>query len=355
MADRRSLTSREYWVERSTQREAAVWKKAGVFEAAVEKNALAAMDQIGRDVASLYARYATTEGISLADAYIELGATEMRGIRSRLKSLYKEFNKSGDAEIMREISRLSMKSRITRFEDLALSMNASVSRMTGKNIATLEKAVGTAYRDSSLRLRYDMASAVGRGNASLAMVNDAAVAKMIKMRLLSKNFSSGYKDAAGKIHPLWTNKTRLISNLKTTLTQSLAGGYGLPKATALFRQGMESGRAAALRVVRTEYANAIETAVKDDYEEFGVDQYQFMATLDDRTSDICGALDGEIFDVKDAQEGVNYPPMHPNCRSTTIPYIDGGVSSRVARNLDSGKSYSMWQYQTYEEWAKDRL
>lgn len=350
MAERRSLTSREYWIERSQQRESAVWKKAGVFEAAVEKNALAAMDQIGRDVAALYARYATTEGISLADAYIELNATEMRGIRSRLKSLYKEFNKSGDAEIMREISRLSMKSRITRFEDLALSMNASVSRMTGKNIATLEKAVGVAYRDSSLRLRYDLASAVGRGNASLASINEAAVAKMIKMRLLAKNFSAGTA-----INPLWTNKTRLISNLKTTLTQSLAGGYGLPKATALFRQGMESGRAAALRVVRTEYANAIETAVKDDYEEFGVDQYQFMATLDDRTSDICGSLDGEIFDVKDAQEGVNYPPMHPNCRSTTIPYIDGGVSSRVARNLDSGKSYSMGQYQTYEEWAKDRL
>lgn len=59
------------------------------------------------------------------------------------------------------------------------------------------------------------------------------------------------------------------------------------------------------------------------YEATGLDGYIFLATLDLGTSDICQFLDGKRFKLKDAQVGKNYPPMHPNCRSTTIPDVDG--------------------------------
>ena len=58
------------------------------------------------------------------------------------------------------------------------------------------------------------------------------------------------------------------------------------------------------------------------YEEVGSDKYEYQAYLDSRTSDICKGLDNEIFYTKDAQTGVNFPPMHPNCRSTTLPLPD---------------------------------
>jgi hypothetical protein len=32
-------------------------------------------------------------------------------------------------------------------------------------------------------------------------------------------------------------------------------------------------------------------------------------------------MDGEEFDVSAAAVGVNYPPLHPNCRSTTVPIM----------------------------------
>ena len=47
---------------------------------------------------------------------------------------------------------------------------------------------------------------------------------------------------------------------------------------------------------------------------------QFVATLDLRTSEICGSLDGQVFpNVKECPQ----PPLHPNCRSTTSPVLDG--------------------------------
>ena len=44
--------------------------------------------------------------------------------------------------------------------------------------------------------------------------------------------------------------------------------------------------------------------------------------MDSRTSQICSELHGNIFEIKNIAVGLNYPPMHPRCRSTTIPIID---------------------------------
>ena len=50
-----------------------------------------------------------------------------------------------------------------------------------------------------------------------------------------------------------------------------------------------------------------------------IDGYQYVATLDSRTSLICGRLDGKVFRLDD-KTGVR-PPQHFNCRSTTVPIV----------------------------------
>lgn len=44
---------------------------------------------------------------------------------------------------------------------------------------------------------------------------------------------------------------------------------------------------------------------------------QYVATLDDRTTEICAALDGKVFKIGDGPR----PPAHFNCRSTTVPVV----------------------------------
>ena len=48
-----------------------------------------------------------------------------------------------------------------------------------------------------------------------------------------------------------------------------------------------------------------------------VDRYKYVATLDSRTSAICGRLDGQIFEMGKGPQ----PPQHFNCRSTIVPII----------------------------------
>lgn len=61
----------------------------------------------------------------------------------------------------------------------------------------------------------------------------------------------------------------------------------------------------------------------------------------ERTCETCGALDGKRFKLSDKRDGVNFPPLHPNCRCTTIAYDpDDNLEDLKAGELE------------YEEWYK---
>ena len=62
---------------------------------------------------------------------------------------------------------------------------------------------------------------------------------------------------------------------------------------------------AAERLIRTETTYFHGESDKAAYEAAGVDEYEYVATLDSRTCEVCAALDGKHFKLKDAQAGVN--------------------------------------------------
>lgn len=75
-----------------------------------------------------------------------------------------------------------------------------------------------------------------------------------------------------------------------------------------------------------------------------IDEYVFMATLDERTCEVCRALDGKHFLVSEARAGVNFPPMHEGCRCTTVEYdpddaLDWAVSGKP---MPENMSYEEW-------------
>ena len=73
-------------------------------------------------------------------------------------------------------------------------------------------------------------------------------------------------------------------------------------------------------LVRTSINQVANTASQQVYEanQDITKKYRYVATLDTRTSAICRALDGKVFDYGKGPT----PPQHFNCRSTTVPVID---------------------------------
>ncbi len=87
-------------------------------------------------------------------------------------------------------------------------------------------------------------------------------------------------------------------------------------------------------------------------DDIGLDRYKYLATLDLRTSQTCRLHDDKVYKYADRKVGINYPPLHPNCRSTTRSYIgeDYEPKERRARDLTTGKSVLV-PNQSYEKWA----
>lgn len=76
-----------------------------------------------------------------------------------------------------------------------------------------------------------------------------------------------------------------------------------------------------IMIARTETVRLANLGLKDLFTENKVEQYQYLAAIDNRTSDICRSLNGRVFNVKDGIPGVNMPAMHANCRSTILGVV----------------------------------
>lgn len=77
-----------------------------------------------------------------------------------------------------------------------------------------------------------------------------------------------------------------------------------------------------------------------------IDGYKFIATLDNKTTAVCRSLDGRVFALGKGPT----PPVHINCRSTTVPELndgldfldDGATRSAQFGPVDSKMSYYDW-------------
>ena len=59
------------------------------------------------------------------------------------------------------------------------------------------------------------------------------------------------------------------------------------------------------------------------------------------------------FQLAERETGINYPPLHPRCRCTTVPVTEFQIGSkRAARNPATGKTEYVEKKLTYEEWRK---
>lgn len=110
------------------------------------------------------------------------------------------------------------------------------------------------------------------------------------------------------------------------------------------------------RAARTMITDTAGMAHRESYERHGVKQYRFTCTYDERTCPVCGSMDGRRFPVSEAKAGTNYPPMHPNCRCTTVAVlskeIEAAMAPRAIRDRSTGRIVDVPQDFTYEDWYK---
>ena len=152
---------------------------------------------------------------------------------------------------------------------------------------------------------------------------------------------------------IWSNTGALASSVKDELLVSLMTGRSVKDTSQAIAERFEVGQNKARRLVRTESAFFHNQMELLSYEDAEITKYKFVAVLDKRTSHICQEHDNKVYDTDKAVPGVNYPPLHPWCRSTTIAHdddIDYSKLERRARNPETGKVEYVPADMSYKEW-----
>ena len=152
---------------------------------------------------------------------------------------------------------------------------------------------------------------------------------------------------------IWENTGALASSVKDELLISLMTGRSVRDTSQAIAERFEVGQNKARRLVRTESAFFHNQMELLSYEDAEITKYKFVAVLDRRTSHICQEHDNKVYDTDKAVPGVNYPPMHPWCRSTTIAYEEDADYSKLerrARNPKTGKVEYVPADMSYKEW-----
>lgn len=155
---------------------------------------------------------------------------------------------------------------------------------------------------------------------------------------------------------VWANTSQTAKNAYDIVTRGIMTGANVRTMTQQLSETMQAGMYASMRLIRTETNRVHNAAEREAYKEEEIENYRFLATLDGRTCERCGRLDGKTFLVEDTKEGVNFPPLHPNDRCTTVQAMDGETLEnlkRRARDPETGKIATVPGDMTWKEWKRN--
>lgn len=225
-----------------------------------------------------------------------------------------------------------------RLEKLKAKLLAEIDRLFEYEEALTEETLLQVYEEGFYRSAYNVQQALGYGTGAIFIAPSAAEVA-IGIAWSGKNYSER----------IWQHRDVLAKKVEQILIKGTILGQSNAQMTKQLAEEMDNTFSNAARLVRTETNYIHNQASRQSYEVLGLEQYQFLATLDLRTSATCASLDGKKFLLKDAQVGVNYPPMHPNCRSTTIPVVEYDAEEVRLAKLN-GTYFEVPATMTYEEW-----
>ena len=341
------MPDKDYWKSRFKQLEAAQNRKGADTYRLIEEQYKQAQKELEGKINTWYQRFATNNGVSMAEARRMLRDRELAELKGNVREYIKRGQENAfTGQWVKELENASARFHISRLEALKLQTQQSLGLMFGNQLDSIDAAMKGIYLDSYYHTAYELQKGFRIG-WDIAGLDQRQIEKVVckPWAVDGKNFSAR----------VWGNKEKLIREVHRELTQDILLGRDPQKAIDNIARKMNASKNNAGRLIMTEEAYFSSAAQKDCFRDLGVEQYEIVATLDSHTSDICRSLDGQVFPMKDFEPGITAPPFHVYCRSTTVPYFDddfGQVGERAARNEETGKTYYVPDNMTYKEWKE---
>ena len=336
----------EYWQNRAEQRLINAEGSTEEMLKSLRKTYEQSIKSIEKEINAFYGKYATETGLDITEVRKRLDKSELKSFKEQLKLYYDEVKRLGGYSPSTKdyLRSLSVKTYISRLEELQANIRWHIENLYRQEQIKINDTLKTGYDDSYYRATFDIQQGIGFAYTFTAL-NDKVVQKAVSQNWQGSNFSDR----------IWSDKDKLISTLEQTIPQGIALGQNPKKVARSIAKTLETKYSNAERIARTEMNHVCNDASRDAYKEVPevLQEYKVVATLDNRTSDICQNQDGQVYKMSEWSEGVTAPPFHPNCRSTTVPYfedVDLSSYTRLATDYSTGKAYYVPANMTYKEW-----
>lgn len=303
--------NRDYWEKRQVKREAKAFTTMQDIEKEYKIALEKAKQNINKELSRIGTTYMKDNNLSYHDALKLLKGDEYKVWKKDLHDYMAEYNKllkTAPLEAKKlylEIETLSARSRMSHLDSLKAQVDMEMVKLIFGVEDSAKNALTSVYRDTFIEVTKDL--------GINAIVSRDKIKAVLDRPWSGSNFSER----------IWSNTDKLAQTVKQEIVNGMIQGINLQTMTKRVSKRFETAKKNDVeRLLRTEVNYTLNQATLDGYKEAGIEKYEFSATLDSRTSQICSELNGEIFEIKKIAVGLNYPPMHPRCRSTTIPIID---------------------------------
>ena len=298
---------------------------------------------LDKEINKVFDKFQRDYGLSERDArQILKNMKDQKDLNELRKVLEARPNDSNIQRLLADLDSPAYAYRMKRLEHL----NDDLDRMR-ESIYHSEKRGSDAFYSDLMKDSYYKATFDLQQQTGLAYSFSNLPETEIKRLKALKWTGEGYSDR------IWENTGALASSVKDELLVSLMTGRSVRDTSKAIAERFGVGQNKARRLIRTESAFFHNQMELLSYEDADITKYKFVAVLDRRTSHICQEHDNKVYDTDKAVPGVNYPPLHPWCRSTTIAHDEDADYSKLerrARNPKTGKVEYVPADMTYKEW-----
>lgn len=316
--------SKNYWKNRERTNIAKQIKGNDLIADKIKSNQLSVMDDIQQQLDAFYGKYATSEGITMAEARKRAAKVDIKKYQSKAKTYVKTKNFTPIANEEMKLYNVTM--RTNRLELLKSNVNLDLVAMTSEEEHFLTEKFTRGAREEYQRQSGILGETINH--------NEKGIKQIVNSSFNNAEWSTR----------LWDNQDALRSELNRLLNKSIVQGKGPKELAKEVRDKFESSVYNSERLMRTETARVQQDVFTDSAKQFEAEEYIFIAEAG--ACPICSAIDGEVFKFKDMSIGSNAYPMHPNCLCSSAIYVEQILVFQVADVKEQLKISRLWAFIT---------
>ena len=335
-----------YWQRRETEALKHYVKDEKEYDKQINRIYSNMLDACQSEINAFYGKYASKEGVSIADAKKRVTKLDIASYERKAKKYVEDAARdrklnggktdySGyyfSTKANEEMALYNLTMKVNRLEML----KANIGLELVKGHAELESFMGEILEGRTLAELERQAGILGK-----TVLNNAQKAHAI----VNASFNNAtFSDR------IWMYQDMMKADLSKMLQSGMIQGKNprvLAREMRRYFKGderLKNGKSGAIynteRLMRTELARVQTEAQKQSFQRNGFDYYEFI--VNGGCCPICEALSGKHFKVSEMMPGENAPPVHCFCRCSTAAWVDDKEYEAWLDYLDTGGTTVSW-------------